>query len=72
MLCPEMERLERGELTIDVAEKDRKVALADAEALRVTRTIQRENALRELLAKKIKRSLPPPPGRPSRRRRRGC
>ena len=52
--CPEMERLERGELTIDVAEKDRKVALADAEALRVTRTIQRENALRELLAKKIK------------------
>lgn len=52
--CPEIERLERTELTVDVAEKARKVALADAEALRVSHSIQRENALRELLSQKIK------------------
>jgi hypothetical protein len=52
--CPDIERLERAELTIDVAEKARMVALADSQARHVSLTIQRENALRELRARKIR------------------
>jgi len=54
--CPDIEKLDRNELTIDLAEKARMVALADSQARHVSMTIQRENALRELRAKKIKES----------------
>ena len=52
--CPDIERLERDELTIDRAWKTEMVAAADAQAAHVSATIQRENVLADLQAQKIR------------------